>query len=176
MVHLEYPRPGVDHASCAGVGVGRGAGGAASLVSVSCVALYTVRIVVVGNRPPGARGDPRPAAPPAVRRRGPQPVRKYNCLSTSLQHMRPSHGAMGLRWRMAMRCYVIATVRLSRARLEHPSIWSARARDARVRRSGCFPVPRRVAVSKLVSKHRLSYYCDIYAPDVPVDGMFSVRR
>ena len=41
---------------------------------------------------------------------------------------------------------------------------------------GCFPVPGFVpggAVSKLVSKHRLSYYCDIYAPDVPVDGLFT---
>lgn len=43
-----------------------GAGRGARQVSSLCRALlYTVRIVVVGNRPPGARGDPRPAAPPA---------------------------------------------------------------------------------------------------------------
>jgi hypothetical protein len=159
----------------------RGGGrGKSRLCVVRCSTPSELWSWVTGRPAPGAT----PARPPRPGRRSPQPVRKYNCLSTSLQHMRPSHGAMGLRWRMAMRCYVIAGLFGSRERG-----WSIRASgagsrdcrddrmgDARVRRSGCFPVPRRVAVSKLVTKHRLSYYCDIYAPDVPVDGMFSVRR
>ena len=128
-----------------------GAGRGARQVSSLCRALlYTVRIVVVGNRPPGARGDPRPARPtrprppprtpapterevprrdpvPGVpslatpdprtgrRREEPQPVRNITA-SAHLSNMRPSHGAMGLRWRMAMRCYVIGySVRLERA-------------------------------------------------------------
>ncbi len=60
------------------------------------------------------------------------------------------------------RCYVVTFFSAwLEHMLEHPSMERANAS------------PSRVAVSKLVSKHRLSYYCDIYAPDVPVDGLFT---
>lgn len=119
-----------------------------------------------------ATPDPRTGR----RREEPQPVRNITA-SAHLSNMRPSHGAMGLRWRMAMRCYVIGySVRLERAL---HALRAALEHD-RMAAGGCAsPCPglSRVAVSKLVSKHRLSYYCDIYAPDVPVDAVgCSLRR
>ena len=73
---------------------------------------------------------------------------------------------------MAMRCYVIGySVRLERA-LRGPLESSSHGGGRLLPRARVAGLSR-VAVSKLVSKHRLSYYCDIYAPDVPVDGLFT---
>ena len=131
MVHLEYPRPGVDHASCAGVGVGRGAGGAACLVSVSCVALHHPNCgrgyPAPGPGPPRGDDADRPGSRTPRRGRGQaarrsslssSAVRKYNCLSTSLQH---AAFAWALRWRIRMAACIIM-LKLGRVTRRRPRI------------------------------------------------------
>jgi len=95
-----------------------GAGRGARHVSSLCRALlYTIRIVVVGTRPRGRahREATTPTAPGRTPRRGrgqaarrsslsSSAVRKYNCLSTSLQH---AAFAWALRWRIRMAACII---------------------------------------------------------------------
>jgi len=99
------------------VGVGRGAGGAACLVSVSCVALHHPNCgrgyPAPGPGPPRGDDADRPGSPTPRRGRGQaarrsslssSAVRKYNCLSTSLQH---AAFAWALRWRIRMAACII---------------------------------------------------------------------